>query len=161
EIEGALYVALDDYLDFGVAITCEDDSGEFHAAYEGKGKLFFLPNHEYEIALTTKVTVAHPSTTPTPADVTEFLYFRTTGLRGLNAMERIGEEIEPYVRSTYDGGRGTLYREEPVAVAFAEDFFVAVPLAVRPTGSAAERTTLLRMQLVARPDAALDAATPF
>ena len=161
EIEGSIYVSLRDFVDFGTAATCDDTSGDGRNGYEGTGKLFFLPNHEYEVALTTRVTVAHPSTSPEVADVTEYLYFRTKGLPGLNAVERIGSELDPYVLGAYAGGRGLLYREEPVVLAFAEDFSIAVPLTLRPPGSAPEQTLLLRMQLVVRPDTALTAGTPF
>jgi hypothetical protein len=161
EVAGALYIALNDYLDLATTVQCDNSSAEFHAAYEGKGKLFFLPNHEYEIALTTRVSITHPSTPVTSADVTEYLYFRTKGLPGLNAAQRIGEEIEPYVRSSYSGGRGVLYREEPVTLAFAEDFSIAVPLLRRATAATPEQAALLRMQLVVRPDTAPTAGTPF
>ena len=89
------------------------------------------------------------------------MYFQTKGLPGLNAAQRVGQEIEAYVQSTYGGGRGLLYRREPAVLCFKEDFFVAVPLASRPAGTAGEHTTLLRMQLVARPDVAATAGTPI
>jgi hypothetical protein len=162
EVESSVYVGLRDYLDFARnRQTCDDHSGGFTDGYSGKGKLFFLPNHEYEVKLTNRVTVAHPTTTPDSADVPEFLYFQTKGLPGLNAVQRVGQEIEAYVQSTYGGGRGLLYRREPAVVCFKEDFFVAVPLARRPAGTSDEHTTLLRMQLVARPDAATTAGTPI
>ena len=162
EIESAIYVGLADYLDFARTMQrCDDHSDGFSNGYAGKGKLFFLPNHEYEVKLTTRVTVAHPTTAPDSADVPEFLYFQTKGLPGLNAAQRVGQEIEAYVQSTYGGGRGLLYRREPAVLCFKEDFFVAVPIASRGAGTADEHTTLLRMQLVARPDVAATAATPI
>lgn len=161
EVEGALYVGLRDFLDFSAEQSCDDARADFQSGYEGTGKLFLLPNHEYEIALTTRVTVSHPSATSESADVTEHLYFRTKGLPGLNATARVGEELEPYVRSAYAGGRGRLYREEPAAFALSEDFTIALPLSLRPPGGAPEQTLLVRMQLVVRPDAALTASTPF
>ena len=152
EIDEVAYIGLRDYLDILIAAEACDD-GSPGGGLEGKGKLGLLPNHEYEIALTTRVTVAHPSTPAASADVQEFVYVRTKGLPGLNAVARVGEEIEAYVRSAYAGGRGGLvYREEPVALAFAEDFHVAVPLAVRPPGTTEEQTKLLRMQLLVTPD---------
>lgn len=156
EIDEIAYIGLRDYLDVLIAAeACDGGSPGGPGGFEGKGKLALLSNHEYEIALTTRVTVAHPSTTAASADVVEFVYVRTKGLPGLNAVERVGEEIEGYVRSAYAGGRGRLvYREEPVALAFAEGFHVAVPLAVRPPGSSAEQTQLLRMQLLVTPDLA-------
>jgi hypothetical protein len=160
EVDEIAYIGLRDYLDLLVAAEACD--GGTPGGLQGSGKLALLPNHDYEIALTTRVTVAHPSTPAASADVEEFVYVRTKGLPGLNAVTRVGEEIEPYVRSAYAGGRGGLvYREEPVALAFAEGFHVAVPLAVRPPGSAEEHTTLLRMQMLVTPDLAASKGTVF
>lgn len=160
EIASAQYVGLRDYLTWVRDTKFCGGSGN-GGGYEGKGKLFFLPNHEYEIALTTRVTVSHPSTTPDSAEVPEYLYFKTKGLPGLNAVQRVGEEVEPYVAGAYGGGRGLLYRSEPVVVAFNEDFYVAVPLALRPAGTEDEHTALMRMQLLVRADTAVSANTPF
>jgi len=160
EVEEAAYVGLRDYLDLLLAQAACD--GGASGGYGGKGKLALLPNHEYELRFTTRVSVAHPSTAAESADVDEFVYVRTKGLPGLNAVQRTGEELEPYVREAYAGGRGgVVYREEPVTLAFSEDFIVAVPLTVRPPGTAEERTTLLRMQLVVEPDVATTAGTVF
>ena len=159
EVDEVAYVGLRDYLDLLVLEGCDGSTG---GGYEGKGKLAFLPNHEYELQLTTRVTIAHPSTPPTSADVDEFVYFRTKGLPGLNAVARAGDELEPYVLGAYAGGRGGLvYREEPVTLAFSEGFLVAVPLEARDPGSADEHATLLRMQLVMTPDVAAGAQTAF
>ncbi len=158
EIDSVVYSSLTDQLNFSRG---EQTCGDSRPGYEGKGKLFFLPNYEYEIGLTTRVTVAHPSAAPVSADVPEFLYFKTKGLPGLNLAQRVGEEVEQYIAGAYGGGRGFLYRREPAVVAFNEDFFVAVPLTLRPAGTTAEHTTLMRMQLVTRADTAVDAGTPF
>ena len=163
EVDEVAYVGLRDYLDVldrsrGVRRRHARGPGGF----DGRGKLAFLPNHEYELKLTTRVSVAHPSTPAATADVEEFVYFRTKGLPGLNAVARIGDELQPYVRGAYAGGRaGWIYREEPVTLAFSEGFHVAVPLAVRPPGTAEEHTTLLRMQLLVTPEIALSAGTAF
>jgi hypothetical protein len=154
EVDWVAYLALRDALDVLVAgEACDSGAPGGPAGYEGRGKLAFLPNHEYEVKLTTRVAVTHPSTPTTSANVDEFVYFRTKGLPGLNAVDRVGEEIDPYVRRAYAGGRpGVVYREEPVTLAFAEDFHVAVPLPVRPPGTSDEHTTLLRMGLLVTPD---------
>ena len=153
EIDEVAYIGLRDYLDILIAGEACDSGSP--GGLEGKGRLALLPNHEYELAFTTRVTVAHPSKPAVAADVQEFVYVRTKGLPGLNAVTRVGEEIESYVRSAYAGGRGGLvYREEPVALAFSEGFHVAVPLAVRPPGSSAEQTMLMRMALLVTPDLA-------
>lgn len=156
EVDSAKYISLSEYLSaLLVAGNCLNEHDEDFDPYLGTGKLSFLPNHDYEIAITTRITIDHPSKSADPAELTEYVYFKTKGLPGLNAIERIGEEVEPYVVSVYDGGKGILYREEPVALAFTEDFHVAVPLAVRPAGGIEEHLTLMRMQLLVKPDVAL------
>ena len=163
ELDSVVYLGLRDVLDLLVAgEVCDGGVPGGATGFEGRGKLAFLPNHEYEVRLTTRVTVTHPSTPATSADVEEFVYFHTKGLPGMNAVGRVGEEVEPYVRRAYTGGRGgVVYREEPVTLAFAEDFHVAVPLAVRPPGTSEEHTTLLRMQLLVTPDIAGSDDTAF
>ncbi len=139
----------------------ESNTDDFRNAYEGQGKVGFLPNHEYGVALKLRMTVRHPSKPAISTEVSEHVYFKTKGLSGLNAVERVGEETEPYVESTYTGGRGVLYRKEPVVLHFNEDFYTAVPLFLRPPGSADEQTTLLEMQLTVKPDNATYSATVF
>ncbi len=128
EVDEVAYVRLRDYLDLlGSSKACEGGGGG--GGYEGRGKLGLLPNHEYELRFTTRVTITHPSVPAESADVDEFVYVTTKGLPGLNAVTRVGEELDPYVRGAYAGGRGgRIYRSEPITLAFAEDFHVAVPL---------------------------------
>lgn len=155
EIDQMAYISLREYLDsLAYDQECDQGSGNFPDAYEGRGKVAFLPNHDYEIKITTKLTVTHPSKSVPGVEVPEYVYFKTKGLPGLNAVERVGEEIELYVNNAYSGGHGLVYREEPVTLAFTDDFFVAVPLAVRPSGGSEEYTTLMEMQLLALPDQA-------
>ena len=156
----AAYISLDEYL---VHLTeqaaCGAGTSSFTDAYSGRGKVAWLPNHEYEIEVTTRVTGRHPSVSAKSADVKEFVYFKTKGHPGLNAVERVGAEVEPYVQRAYAGGRGRLYRAEPVTIAFDEDYAPAVPLASRPAGTSAERTELLRLALTARPAVATGPGT--
>ena len=162
EIDRVAYIGLRHYLDTIIHLyACLNTGDDFTNAYEGRGKIFFLPNHDYEIALTTRVTVAHPSKPAESAEVTEYIYSKTKGLPGLNAVQRGGEEIEPYVNSAYAGGKGRLYREEPVVLAFKEDFYVVVPITLRPAGTTEERHTLLRLQLLVQPNTAPTLETPF
>jgi hypothetical protein len=161
-LDRAGYVGLREYLDYLVGIeACNTGSDEFQNAYSGRGAVAFLPNYEYEMAVRTRITVTHPSKAAESVEVLEYLYFKTKGLPGLNAVNTVGEEVAPYVRSAYDGGRGTLYREEPVVLIFTEDFHVAVPISLRPPGTSLEHSTLLRMKLVVRPVIAPKSSTPF
>lgn len=161
-IDRAGYVGLRDYLDYLVGLeACDPSSDQFQNGYSGRGALSFLPNHEYEVAVTTRITVTHPSKPSESVETKEYVYFKTKGLPGLNAVETVGDEVAPYVRSVYEGGRGTLYREEPVAIVFEEDFHVAVPLPLRPPGTSEERNTLLVMKLLVKPDIAQNLATAF
>ena len=154
-LQWATYITLDEYVaHLTREAGCGSGTPAFNAAYSGRGKVAWLPNHEYEIEVTTRITGRHPSVGPKAADVTEFVYFKTKGHPGLNAVERVGAEVESYVVSAYAGGRGRLYRCEPVAIAFSDDYAPAIPLASRPAGTGAERTQLLRLQLTARPEIA-------
>jgi len=112
EVDRVAYVGLRSYLDAVLALgTCAGKGDDFENGYEGKGKLFFLPNHDYEIGVTTRVAIEHPSKPAESSEVKEYVYFKTKGLPGLNAVERTGGEIEPYVNAAYTGGRGALYRD--------------------------------------------------
>ena len=162
ELAGMAYVGLTDLLEDQRSRTrCADPA--YRPFLEGRGKLSFLPNHDYEVALTTTVTLTHPAAGATAAEVTEYAMFRTKGLPGLNAVERVGEEVEPHVRSVYPPPGALLYREEPVTLALRETMPVAVPLAFRPQGpaQAPERTQLLRLALVTRPTVAQVVGTPM
>lgn len=162
EADEFAYLAWEEYIRVvRDAALCDPSSDGFHDAWEARGKLFFLPNHQYEVETTVRLSAGHPSVETESAEVKEYLYFETKGLPGLNVQQRVGEEVEPYVRSAYAGGRGLVYREEPVAVAFQEDFHVAVPLALRPAGSTDERHQLFRMALTVRPDTASEPDTAF
>lgn len=156
----AAYISLDEYIaHLTEDAACGAGTSSFADAYSGRGKVAWLPNHEYEIEVTTRVTGRHPSVSAKSADVREFVYFKTKGHPGLNAVERVGAEVEPYVQRAYAGGRGRLYRVEPVTIAFDEDYAPAVPLAARPAGTSAERTELLRLALTARPAVATGPGT--
>jgi hypothetical protein len=162
ELDELGYVSVADYVDYvSDQQRCGPNADALGLAYSGKGKFFFLPNHQYEIQLETRISAQHTSTAAKTATVEEYLYFETKGLVGLNAVENIGAEIDPYVRARYVGGHARVYREEPVAIAFAQDFHVAVPLAVRPPGSSDEHNQLFRMALTVRPPRADDDETTF
>jgi hypothetical protein len=93
------------------------------------GKLAFLPNHDYEVTLTTEVKVSTTANGERSSTLAETVYFRTKGLPGLNSVANTGDEIEPYVESRYPpGGPALLYREEPLAIAFNEGMSTLLPV---------------------------------
>ena len=101
---------------------------------EGGGKLAWLPNHDYEISLTTKVILEYAKVGSQEAHVKQKAFFRTKGLPGLNAVVRIGEELEKFVESRYPGASPrTIYRSEPIVLAFNENFNVLLPVDRSPS----------------------------
>ncbi|MCI0689508.1 MAG: hypothetical protein L0Y54_20080, partial [Sporichthyaceae bacterium] len=116
-------------------------------AVAGGGKLAWLPNHDYELALTVRTTVDYQGSAQ-EAVVVQRAGFRTRGLPGLNAVESPGAELEPYLESAYPGATGVLYRREPVVLAFDERFSTLLPVDRTPApGEPAERTQLLEWVL--------------
>ena len=115
-------------------------SGSENALYQGRifrcgsiaatgGKLAFLPNHDYEITVTTEAKVSTKSQGKRSSNLSEVVYFRTKGLPGLSAVANTGDEIEPYIESLYPPAQAALlYRAEPVAVAFNEGMSSILPV---------------------------------
>lgn len=77
----------------------------------------FLPQQEYEVIVRTQVSVRHSTTEWETTPVEERIAFVTAGPPGLNEPDGPGGDLRPYVRSAHAGGRGLLYREEPVNLA--------------------------------------------
>ena len=118
-------------------------------AINGSGKLAWLPNHEYEISATTQIIMKHEKTEPQIASIKQKILFHTKGLPGLNAVERVGDELEPYVEARYPGpAPQTLYRSEPITLAFNEMFNILAPLNGIPEPDASlERNQILEWVL--------------
>lgn len=122
-------------LDFVDCITA-DEMARWHRdrdrcrreATDGTAPLVnLLPRHEYEIALTTEVSVKHSSTDWESATVVEKVRFETAGPPGLNETPEPGLELQPYVVSRPPGGRGMLYREESVHLVLSDDVRILGP----------------------------------
>ena len=127
------YRALDDVLD---GVVAEAKCGAVDPAVGGNGSRFaWLPNHDYEIQTRTRVTVKDERSGTLQQELPQLVFFRTKGLPGLNAAPRIGQELEPYVDSTYPSSGTTLYRREPAVLAFNERFDILQGLdrPVQPT----------------------------
>jgi hypothetical protein len=86
------------------------------------GRFAWLPNHDYEVQVRTRVTVKDERTGTLEQEVPQLVFFRTKGLPGLNAPVRVGDEIEPYVESLYPAPGMPLYRRESAMLAFNERF---------------------------------------
>lgn len=113
----------------------------------GGGKLAWLPNHDYEVQVSVRATVDHDGSAQ-DAEVVQRAGFRTRGLPGLNAVEAVGQELEPYVESVYPGATRLLYRSEPVVVAFDERISSLLPVDRTPVpGAVPEHAQLLEWVL--------------
>ncbi|MEO7270930.1 MAG: hypothetical protein ABIX28_08680, partial [Vicinamibacterales bacterium] len=123
----------------------------------GVRRFAWLPNHDYEIQLQTRVELDHAESGAQTATLAQTAFFRTKGLPGLNEVARVGEEVEPYVESRYPRAEDRLYRREPLAVAFNERFNILAPVDRLPVPHAPlEAAQLLEWALaVEKPTGAL------
>jgi hypothetical protein len=131
----------------GRAARCSHPDGG--ASVGGAGKLAFLPNHDYVVTPTVTVTLTHRTGGSKTLTLAQPAYFRTKGLVGLNSAANVGDELRPYVASTYpQSGSFRLYRKEPVALAFTEDMSNLLPVDRSPApGDSPEKTQLMQLTL--------------
>ena len=114
----------------------------------GVRRFAWLPNHDYEIRLRTRVELDHAASGAQSTTLEQTAFFRTKGLPGLNAVAHVGEEIEPYVEHRYPHASDRLYRREALAVAFSERFNILAPVDRIPVpGTPLEATQLLEWSL--------------
>ena len=115
----------------------------------GAGKLAFLPNYDYAVTPTIEITVSHATGGSKSLTIAEPAFFRTKGLLGLNSSPNVGDELTPYVASTYPPNRSVpLYRSEPVALAFTEDMSNLLPVdRVAAAGDPPEKAQLMQLAL--------------
>jgi hypothetical protein len=113
-------------------------------AKPGGARFAWLANHDYEIRIVTRVAVKDERAGEIAREIPQHVFFRTKGLPGLNAVERIGEEIDPYLESVYPAPAVPLYRDEGIWLAFNErfDMFQGIDRPVQP-GDPAERQQTL------------------
>lgn len=127
EIVRLEYITVLEQSDFLADLQKCQGSGQ--SVISGRGALAWLPHHNYEITATTKVMLQHHSSGVQEASMVQRAYFRTKGMIGLNYVEYTGKEIEPYLEATYPTASDPLiYREEPVAIAFTEQFNILLPV---------------------------------
>src|SRR5207244_2215838 len=113
------------------------------------GKLAFLPNHDYEVTVTTEAKVSTKSQGERSTTLSEVFYFATKGLPGLNSVAKTGDEIEPYIESLYPPAQAMLlYRTEPVVLAFTEGMSSILPVdRVNAPADPPERTQAMELAL--------------
>ena len=87
----------------------------------------FLARHEYEVAISTEISVRHSATDWETSTVTERVGFVTAGPPGLNETAEPGLELTPYVVSAPPGGNGLTYREESVHLVLSESLRIFGP----------------------------------
>ena len=130
------------------------------ASVGGGGKMAFLPNHDYAVTTTVEVTLSHATGGSKTLSLSEPAFFRTKGMLGLNATPNVGDELRPYVASTYPANRTVLlYRQEPVAIAFTEDLSNLLPVdRVPAAGDPPEKAQLMQLCLSVERLASIDGA---
>ena len=109
-----------------------DSPGE--ESTRGGARFAWLANHDYEIRIVTRVAVKDERAGEIVREIPQHVFFRTKGLPGLNAVSRIGEELDPYIESVYPAPSIPLYCEESVRLAFNErfDMFQAIDRPIQP-----------------------------
>ena len=113
-------------------------------AQSGGARFAWLANHDYEIRVVTRVAVKDERAGEIVREIPQRVFFRTKGLPGLNAVGRIGEEMDPYIESVYPAPSVPLYCGEGVRLAFNErfDMFQAIDRPLQP-GDPPERQQTL------------------
>lgn len=124
------YVSLADVTRYvGGTKRCGNGGNVGPPGSDASGKLAFLPNHDYEIVVTSTIAVGTKDQGTRTLQTSEALYFRTKGLPGLNACPNVGDDIRRHVETTYPARRASpLYRAEPCVLAFENSLSSILPI---------------------------------
>ena len=144
------YVTLADARNYvGHHQKCGNDGLLGAPGSDASGKLAFLPNHDYEVLVTTTVEVGSKDQGKRSHDLSEAVYFRTKGLPGLNACPNVGDDIRRHVDDTYPRRRTIpLYREEPCVLAFENSLSSVLPIDRAPAaGVPPEKAQMFPLEL--------------
>ena len=150
DIYSMSYVTLADVLAYVAASQrCKSGVTVGPPSSDASGKLAFLPNHDYEVVLTTTVRVWTKSDGPRELQLAEALYLRTKGLPGLNACPNVGDDIRRHVDSTYPMRRDIpLYRNEPCVLGFENSLSSILPIDRTPRpGDPPEKAQMFPLEL--------------
>ncbi len=113
------------------------------------GTLAWLPNHDYEVAVTCRTTVGHDRVGEASLPVRQTALFRTKGWPGLNEPASPGGDLAPFVEASYPRApERLLYRDEPILLAMNERFSPLAPAVDAPPTAPPERRQLLEWSLL-------------
>lgn len=146
----AAYITVADTLTYAAARQrCKNNGNVGPPGSDASGKLAFLPNHDYEVVVTTAIQVGSKDQGPRETQLTEALYFRTKGLPGLNAVPNVGDDIRRHVASSYPPRRAMpIYRQEPCVLAFENSLSSVLPIDRNPpSGSPPEKAQMFPLEL--------------
>lgn len=153
------YVTLQDALIYAAANQrCKNGGPLGPPGSDASGKLAFLPNHDYEVVVTTAVRVGSKEQGPRETKLSEAVYFRTKGLPGLNAAPNVGDDIRRHVDRSYPMRRAIpLYRQEPCVLAFENSLSSVLPIDRTPKpGDPPEKAQMFPLELNVDRVASLD-----
>jgi hypothetical protein len=116
---------------------------------DASGKLAFLPNHDYEVVVTSSIALGTSGQGTRTLQLSEAFYFRTKGLCGLNACANVGDDIRRHVDATYPLQRAIpLYRQEPCVLAFENSLSSILPIDRSPApGDPPEKAQMFPLEL--------------
>jgi hypothetical protein len=146
----ATYITMTDVLIYtGASQRCKNSAQVGPPGSDASGKLAFLPNHDYEVVISTAIQVGSKDQGPRETQLTEALYFRTKGLPGLNAVPNVGDDIRRHVASSYPPRRAMpIYRHEPCVLAFENSLSSVLPIDRNPPpGSPPEKAQMFPLEL--------------
>lgn len=146
----AAYITMADYRQYVTAIQrCGNQVPPGPPGSDASGKLAWLPNHDYEIVVSSSVAMTSKDNGTRTLGTAEALYFRTKGLPGLNACASVGDDIRQHVDTSYPARRATpLYRQEPCVLAFDNSLSSVLPIDRNPApGDPPEKAQMFPLEL--------------
>jgi hypothetical protein len=144
------YVSLHDALTYvGTVQRCKSGAHVGPPGSDASGKLAFLPNHDYEVVVTSSIAVGTKDQGTRTLELSEAFYFRTKGLPGLNACANTGDDIRLHVDTVYPIQRAIpLYRQEPCVLAFENSLSSVLPIDRTPAaGDPPEKAQMFPLEL--------------
>jgi hypothetical protein len=143
-IDTLAYVGVDQLTDWLLGLVRCESGGTL-----ASGTLAWLPNHDYELAISCRTTVGHDRVGTASVPVRQTALFRTKGWPGLNAPATPGGDLAPFVEASYPRRpEQLLYRDEPILLAMNERFAPLAPAVEAPPTAPPERRQLLEWSML-------------